>query len=88
MNARVKDRLLSQQALLEDVDPGLRDYVQALVSEGQYRAAAKLWRRLNYCKLAESQCKGCLAYRALVVTMQEGRAGAEESADEIEEMVE
>ena len=33
-NARVKDRLLSQQALIEDCQPGLTDYVQALFTEG------------------------------------------------------
>jgi len=47
-NARVKERLQSQQALLDDVQPGLTDYLQALFNEGQYKAGAKLWEKLGY----------------------------------------
>ena len=83
-NARVKERLQSQQALLDDVQPGLTDYLQALFNEGQYKAGAKLWEKLNYRSL-NPQCKGCSAYLALVHTLKE--RGAEESMDEIDQMV-
>lgn len=59
--------------------------MQALYNEGQYRAAAKLWRKLNY-RALNPQCKGCLAYKALVHTLKEGD-NDEESMDEIEQMV-
>jgi hypothetical protein len=58
--------------------------LQALFNEGQYRAGAKLWEKLNY-RTLNSQCKGCLAYKALVYTLKEGYD--DEGIDEIEEIV-
>ena len=82
-NNRVKERLQSQQALLDDVQPGLTDYLQALFNEGQYKAGAKLWEKLNY-RMLNPECKGCMAYNALMHTFKEG---GEESMDEIDQMV-